>query len=257
MDVVSLVNFDNPARVQYLDRSFGSFYKFNSGHRHFVFDSSKNMGPQKLIYDRYGIQVLHMPGAYFGQRLKKAMTLVKDDYFLFLPDDFNWIFKFPLENAIQECRRFKIDHLKLTGRGMRWYSVKDASPAPWFEGSKVLTGEVLKKEGDLYVSRRWVWRDFHEQFSLACNILNTEFARWVIDRLPEKVKTPGQAEKNAYLRLLLRRYSVAYYRMWIPAFHFIDLEVEGRTPQNVYKMQTSLIEDNFSRYNRAFNGQNE
>ncbi len=94
-----------------------------------------------------------------------------------------------------------------------------------------MSGERLRREGDLFVSRRWVWRDFHEQFSLACNVLQTDFARWVVDRVSAKVMSPGQAEKQAYVWLLLRKYAVAYYRMWIPAFHFMTCESKVRPPK--------------------------
>ncbi len=125
MDVISLVNFDNLQRVAYLDRSFGSFYRFNSVRRHFVLDGSRSLAPQSEAYQKFGVEVLHCPGATFGERLKRAMTLVESDYFLFLPDDFHWIFQFPLDQACVEGRRFGIHEIKLTCRGMEWFSQRE------------------------------------------------------------------------------------------------------------------------------------
>jgi len=253
IEVVSLVNFDNPQRAAYLQRSFGSFYSFNSGVRHRVYDSSRSLSAQKPFYDKFGVEVVHRPGISFGKRLFEAVHSVREDYFLFLPDDFAWIFNFPLERAIAECRAHQIAELKLTARGMPWYSQPGAEPQPWFNGARVMSGETLVREDNLFVSRRWLLRDFHEQFSLACNVLQTDFARWVSARIPPKVVSPGQAEKNAYLRLLFRRYAVAYYKMWIPAFHFIDLSVEGHSDKNREKAKTSLIEENIATYNGRYN----
>ena len=253
LEVVSLVNFDNVGRVPYLEKSFGSFYKFNRDVLHYVFDSSKNLEAQNPIYEKYGVQCIHMPGSFYGERLKQAVGKVQGEYFLFLPDDFNWIFPFPLADAVAECSREKIAELKLTARGMDWYSQPGAKPQPWFTGTKVISGQVLRTRGALAVSNGWIFRDFHEQFSLACNLLRTDFARWVFNKISPKVKSPGAAEKQAYIWLTLRPYSTAYYKMWIPAFHFIDLKVEGQTEQNIHKARTSLIEENFEIYNRHFN----
>jgi hypothetical protein len=259
MEVVSLVNFDNPKRVSYLDRSFSSFYSFygnrKSPVRHLVFDSSKTLQTQQRYYDRYAVEVHHHPGMPFGERLKLAMGLVREEYFTFLPDDFAWIFPFPLQEAINECILYDIAELKLTARGMKWYSQPGAQPQAWFRGEQVISGEKLLREGSLYVSRRWLLRDFHEQFSLACNVLQTDFARQIIGKISKNVKSPGQAEKQAYAWLAFRRYAVAYYKMWIPAFHFIDLNVEGDSAQNQKKAETMLVEENFGTYNQHFNGE--
>jgi hypothetical protein len=253
INVLSLVNFDNSRRAPYLERSFGSFYRHNSHARHWVLDSSRTLEAQKPYYDRYGVNIVHRPGATFGQRLREGVSLVEDDYFLFLPDDFAWIFAFPLADAIAQCRERGIDELMLRARGMTWYSRPGATPEPWFEGNRLISGQTLKSEGDLRVSREWILRDFHEQFSLGCNLLAAKFARKVVQGIPAKVKSPGQAEKYAYLRLLFSRYATAYYRMWTPAFHFIDLNVEGDNDNNRVKAATSLIEANFTTYNRHFN----
>lgn len=253
IDVISLVNFDNAKRIAYLERSFGSFYKWNASVRHLVFDGSRAVDAQSSLYKKFGVEVVHCPSATFGERLKIAMTMVQSDYFLFLPDDFHWIFPFPIEKACEEGRKFGIHEIKLTCRGMEWFAQPGANPVPWFTGAQVMSGEKLNREGELFVSRRWIWRDFHEQFSLACNLLQTEFARWVVDRISAKVMSPGQAEKQAYVWLLLRKYAVAYYRMWIPAFHFMDLRVEGENAQNKLKASTQLVEANFETYNRNYN----
>lgn len=256
IEIVSLVCFDNQKRVPYLSRSFGSFYRHYSGQkfRHLVFDSSRLLGLQQEHYERYGVEVHHTPGASYGERLRLAGQTVQSEYFLFLPDDFAWIFPFPLADAIRECIDRDIAELKLTCRGLEWFGTPGAAPQPWYQGNQVQSGERLKTEGRLLVSRRYLFRDFHEQFSLSCNLLQAEFFRWVVNRIPIKVRSPGEAEKWAYLRLLLRRYAVAYYRMWIPAFHFIDINVEGDNPKNRYKVQTMLVEENYGIYNQEFNG---
>lgn len=253
LEVISLVNFDNPKRVAYLEKSFGSFYKYNQAVKHYVFDSSATIDAQRPIYEKYGIECIHMPGSFYGERLKQAVRRVQGEYFLFLPDDFNWIFPFPLIDAVKECSREKIAELKLTCRGMEWFSQPCPTPQAWYSGTKVISGETLQSSGALAVSNGWIFRDFHEQFSLACNLLRTDFARWVFGKISRTAKSPGAAEKQAYIWLTLRRYSTAYYRMWIPAFHFIDLKVEPQTEQNIHKAQTSLIEENFEIYNRHFN----
>lgn len=255
IEVVSLVNFDNQKRVAYLERSFGSFHKTYAGQevRHLIFDGSKTMGNQTAVYERFGCKVFHQSGMTFGARLKWAMREVRGEYFLFLPDDFAWIFPFPIAESIVQCERFGVDELKLTARGMDWYSEPNPEPQGWQAEGRVASGEQLVREGDLFVSKRHLFKDFHEQFSLACNLFRTSFAKWVIARLPDEVLSAGQAEKKAYLRLIFKPYKIAYYRMWIPAFHFIDLSVEGDNPKNRLKLRTSLIESNYEIYNRQFN----
>jgi hypothetical protein len=253
LEVVSLVNFDNPKRVSYLEKSFGSFYKYNRNVKHYVFDSSRSITAQRPLYEKFRVECIHMPGSFYGERLKQAISHVQGEYFLFLPDDFNWIFPFPLKEAVQECSREKIAELKLTCRGMDWFSQAQSTPQPWFTGTKVISGETLKSCGALAVSNGWIFRDFHEQFSLACNLLRTDFARWVFNKISASAKSPGAAEKQAYIWLTFRRYKTAYYKMWTPAFHFIDLKVEPENEQNIHKARTSLIEANFETYNRHFN----
>jgi hypothetical protein len=41
--------------------------------------------------------------------------------------------------------------------------------------------------------------------------------------------------------------------MWIPAFHFIDLDVEGDTPINRVKVGQNLHPENVALYNRLYN----
>ncbi|MGZ3722559.1 MAG: hypothetical protein ACXVA9_06495 [Bdellovibrionales bacterium] len=253
INVLSLVNFDNTRRAAYLERSFGSFYRHNSGVQHWVLDSSRSLEAQQPYYKKFGVQVIHRPGATFGQRLHEGLALLREDYFVFLPDDFEWIFAYPLERAIAQCRAHGIAELYLRPRGMKWYSQAGAAPQAWFEGAKLISGETLRSEDDLRVSRRWLLRDFHEQFSLGCNVLQTEFARSVIGKIPSKVKSPGQVEKNAYVRLLFHRYATAYYKMWTPAFHFIDLSVEGDNDKNREKAETNLIAENIAVYNGRYN----
>lgn len=254
INVLSLVNFDNERRAVYLDRSFASFYRFNSGAqiKHWVLDSSRSLSAQEPYYRKFGVEVVHLPGATFGQRLHEGLSRLEQDYFVFLPDDFEWIFKFPLEAAVAEARARGIAELFLRARGMKWYGQLGATPEPWFEGAKLISGEILAREGDLFVSRKII-RGFHEQFSLGCNLLSTQFAREVLMKVPSKVKSPGEAEKRAYVRLLFRRYATAYYKMWVPAFHFIDLNVEGASDKNRERAETNLIRENIAVYNGRYN----
>ena len=90
VEVLSLVNFDNQARVQYLERSFRSFYKYNNVTNHIVIDGSQKIGRQKEIYDELGITYFHQR-TYFSERLKFGLQQLKNDYFVFLPDDYEWI----------------------------------------------------------------------------------------------------------------------------------------------------------------------
>ena len=253
INVLSLVNFDNPRRAVYLDRSFGSFYRFNSGLRHWVIDSSQSLVAQKPYYDKFGVKVVHRPGATYGQRLHEGVSLIKEEYFVFLPDDFEWIFAYPLAKAFGQARELNVAELFLRPRGMEWYGQPGAEPQAWYFGNSVISGEELRAEGDLRVSRRWIFRDFHEQFSLGCNAFQTRFAREIFGKIPSKVKSPGQAEKQAYVRLLPRRYATAYYRMWTPAFHFIDLSVEPDTDNNRLRAKTNLVAENIPIYNGRYN----
>lgn len=253
VEVVSLVHFGNPLRATYLERSFASFHHFNKNVRHLVFDSTPTLDVQMPYYKRFNVEVRHMPGTTYGERMRKVAENVKSDYFVFLPDDFEWVFSFPLEDCIQQARRHGIAELKLTCRGHEWFSQNNSTPKPWFEGRRVVSGETLVPADDLLISkRRWI-KDFHEQFSLACNLMNRDFFKWVADRTPLTSRSPGQAEKNAYLRLLVKRYLVAYYKMWIPAFHFIDLKVEGDTELNRLKLSQNITPENTAVYNRLYN----
>ena len=252
IEVLSIVSFNNQARVAYLERSFRAFHRYNPNVRHVVIDGSTEIGYQEKIYRELGIEVRHRPTP-FSERLKFGLTQLKEDYFVFLPDDFNWIFDYPLKDAIEECRRVKIDELKLTCRGMPWFAQPCPQPQSWFEGSKVISGEQLIRQGDLFVSGRSLLRAFHEQFSLACNLIRTDFISRLAIKMPDDIPSPGAVEKWVYPRLYLRlnRYSVAYYKMWIPAFHFINLEVEGQA--QAHKALDMLIDDNFQLYNKLYN----
>jgi hypothetical protein len=253
IEALSVVSFDNPARVPYLERSFRAFHRYYPGARHVVMDGSERMGAQEEIYRGLGVEFHHRPTA-FSERLKFGLGRLRQDYFVFLPDDFNWIFDFPLAAAIEECGRHGIDELKLTCRGMPWFSRPNPVPETWFHGDRVISGERLVRRGDLFVSERTLFRDFHEQFSLACNLIRRGFLEALARRMPDDLPSPGAVEKWAYLRLYLKlnRYSVAYYKMWIPAFHFIDLTVEGRA--QAHKADDMLIDENFDLYNGLYNG---
>lgn len=251
-DILSLVNFDKPRRADYLAKSFGDFYKFNTPRHHIVMDSSQNIGAQLKYYEKYGVDWHHCPGMTYSDRLREGLRQVQSDYFLFFPDDFRWIFDFPLEQAIAELRTHSVQVLKLGCRGMAWFSNPSPQPAAWYTGNQVISGEILVPMGNLRVSKRRWFRDFHEQFSLGCNVMQTSFANWVFAKIPSSVVAAGQAEKWAYLHLLRRRYQVAYFKMWTPAFHFIDLEIEGESPKNLEKAQTNLIDSNIELYNRLF-----
>ncbi len=258
IDLLSLVNFNNQERVRYLPLSWGSFYRRYKVSRHIVLDGSNVMGKQAEIYQKYGIEAHHLPGLSYGERLKAGMNLVRSDYFLFYPDDFKWIFDYPLDTAVEEARRYGVHALKLVPRGKSWYATKNPMPVSWYQGRRVESGELLQPMGDLCVStRRWV-RNFHEQFSLGCNVMNSEFARWVVRKIPKSVKGPSQAEKWAYVLLLLRsRYLVGYYKMWTPAFHFVDLAIEGNTPVTRILAATNLIAENETLFNNLCNGRGE
>jgi len=255
IDILSLVNFNNQKRAQYLPQSWGSFYRYNSLGRHLVFDSSNTLDAQKPHYQNFKVDARHVPGMSYGERLQLGLSEIRSDYFLFYPDDFKWIFDYPLIEAVTQARRHSVKSIKLVPRGKNWYSTPQPDPLKWFSGNRVESGEVLTEMDDLRVSARHWRRDFHEQFSLSCNIMNTEFARWVARRIPTTVLSPGQAEKWAYLRLLFYgRYKVAYYKMWTPAFHFVDLAIEGETPGNRLRAATNLLPENEATFNRLCNG---
>lgn len=256
IQVFSNMNFNNPNRAQYLERSFGSFYKFNSDLdiEHIALDSSQSLDAQKKYYDQFGIHYIHCPDETYARRLRKIADLATQDYFLFLPEDFRWIFKFPIEEAIGQAKEHNVEILKLTCRGMNWFSQKNpTNPKGWFQGDQVISGERLKKKGDLFVSDKMWLRDFHEQFSLSCVLFQTEFAKKVFNKISEKCISPGQCEKSAYLRLIFTRYSVGYYKMMIPAFHFLDFSVEGKNKYTEVRAADELIEDNIETYNKLFN----
>jgi hypothetical protein len=255
MEILSLVNFDNIERTAYLDRSFGSYYTRYPRVRHIVIDSSKNTDAQAEQYRRYGVELCHRPGASYGSRLKFGLSLVKSDFFLFFPDDFVWIFEMDLTDAVNQARQVGIDSIRLCPRGMSWYSKQNPIPIPWYHGTKVISGEVLVREGDLFISKRRWTRDFHEQFTLSCNIMRTDFARWVVDRIPATVINPSKAEIWAYIRLIFKRYFVCYYKMQTPAFHFADLMIEKPNPKNIERAETNLLEENYEIFNRLCNNQ--
>lgn len=249
------MNFNNQKRCVYLDTSFGSFYRFNSDLEidHTVVDSSKEMGDQKAYYDKYNVKTVHVPDETYGRRLRIITSHIKQDYFVYLPDDFRWIFKYPLEEAIAQAKKHNVQMIKLGPRGMKWFAEPNPSnPEAWFDGNQVMSGEKLKQKDDLFVSSRWWYRDFHEQFSLGCCIFQSEFAHKIFNRINEKCLTPGQCEKSAYLRLLFQPYDVAYYKMWTPAFHFIDLDIEGDNQYTQVRAADQLIEENIEIYNRLF-----
>lgn len=251
ISLLSIVAFEGSARVEYIDRSFGSFHQFyGPKFRHVVVDGSRKLAGQVSHYDRYGCEVYHHPIPYCS-RLKIGLEKIDTEYLLFYPDDYTWIFRFPLEDAVRECQRAKIDELKLACRGMKWFSQPQATPQPWQLNGRVISGEQLTRDGDLFISRRHLRRDFHEQFSLGCHLIRTDFLRDVIRRVPDHVVSPGAVEKRAYLRLIFRRYRTAYYKMWIPAFHFIDKSVEGS--HQWHKADDMLVQENFAKYNSQFN----
>lgn len=249
------MNFNNQKRCIYLDTSFGSFYKFNDMNNvdHTVIDSSQSMGEQKSYYDRYNVKLIHHPNETYGRRLRVITKHLREDYFVYLPDDFRWIFNYPISEAITQAKKHNVQMIKLGPRGMKWFAEREPSnPEPWFHGNQVVSGERLTRKDDLFVSSRWWYRDFHEQFSLGCCIFQSEFANKIFNRISEKCLTPGQCEKSAYIKLLFRPYDVAYYKMWTPAFHFIDLNIEGRNKYTEVRAADQLIEENIDRYNKLF-----
>jgi len=252
IEVVSLVNFDNTNRVKYLQKSFSSLHSYYGDELvHHVFDSSENVLEQKREYDKLGVNLHHMPGASYTERLKCIKSKVSSDFVVFLPDDYVWIFNYPLLEVIEQARKHDISQVKLSCRGMSWFAQESPQPVAWFENNKVISGEVLIKESDLFVSkRRWI-RDFHEQFSLGCTISNVDFLDWVSRHIYSDVYSPGAAEKRAYLSLVVKRYYTAYYKMQVPAFHFAEYAVEG--DRTKHTLEDMLIESNYAIYNKLFN----
>ena len=154
IEVVSLVNFSNKKRVKYLDKSFSSFYSFNhSKIRHIVLDSSEEVEEQRKIYDKYGIEFHHFPKSSYLARLKMINEIVKNDYFVFLPDDFVWIMDFPLDKAIEAAASSRLAQLKLSCRGMTWFAEKNPAPKSWFDGRRLESGEKLVVDGNCFVSK--------------------------------------------------------------------------------------------------------
>lgn len=252
IEVVSLVNFNNEKRIRYLEKSFASFHQINKDNvRHIVLDSSSELKGQEKIYEQHGIEFHHLPNSSYSYRLKRINGLVQSDYFVFLPDDFVWILDYPIEKAMDAARASNVAQIKLSCRGMEWFANENPEPASWYEGNKLASGEKLVKEGKCYVSKRWWFRNFHEQFSLAATITNKEFLHNTIKGIPDDIYSPGAAEKKAYIKLLLKPYYTGYYDMLIPAFHFCEFEVEGKEKE--YTMKDMLIEENYSIYNSLYN----
>jgi hypothetical protein len=252
IEIVSLVNFDNLKRVEYLEKSFCSIHKYNSNNIiHHVFDSSKSTKIQSAYYQKLGIKLHHMPGSSYNERLKCIKSAVKSDFIVFLPDDYVWIFDFPIEDAILQARKHNVSQVKLSCRGMDWFSKKNSVPKPWFTGNQVESGEKLCEKDSLFISKRRWLRNFHEQFSLGCTISSVDFLDHVAQRIAKPLFSPGACEKRAYLILAFYRYYTAYYKMQCPAFHFADYAVEGeRTKHTLVDM---LIEENYPVYNKLYN----
>lgn len=259
LEIVSMVYFADLLRVQYLSRSWESFHKMYDSmrFRHIVLDGSEDIGIQRAYYDKLNIEYYHRPESY-SSRLKEAVKLVSGDYFLFFPDDFQWIFRYPLAEAIFQSRKCGVDELKLVCRGDTWMSSPGAEPKPWYrrtsKGVVVAGGEVLKTCGNIHISKRFpaLRRDFHEQFSLACHVLRTSFARSIFDRLPATLRSAAECERQIYRVLRFRRYTTGYYRMWTPAFHFIDVNAEPNNNKREQFAATELHRENFEAFNAFF-----
>ena len=74
IDILSLVNFNNQKRAQYLPQSWGSFYRYNSLGRHLVFDSSNTLDAQKPHYQNFKVDARHVPGMSYGERLQLGLS---------------------------------------------------------------------------------------------------------------------------------------------------------------------------------------
>jgi hypothetical protein len=276
VEVLSIVRFDDANRVKYLDKSFRVFHELYPQCRHVVVDGSPQDLGQGRYYSELGCEVWFVPESY-GRRLQFGAKLMRSAYFVFLPDDYTWIFQFPVERAMQEALRFSIDEIKLSPRGLKWYSSITTVPEKWYVGNKLRrsdvdygknpgtlkaylirfwellsAGERLSPCGQLMVSSRRFLRAFNEMFSLGCNILSTSFLLEVIGRirLVSSIVSAGDFEKAAYRGLLTRSYRTAYYRFWTPAFHFLDPLVEGASQH--HKLADMLIPENYEVYNRLF-----
>jgi len=252
IDILSIVSFPNSERVSYLEKSFGSFYQFNlkNKYRHIVIDGSLENFGQEEIYKKYSVQYFFIKETY-SKRLKIGLSKIKNEYFLFMPDDYRWIIEYPFSQALEECKINKIHELKLVCRGMDWFSQKNPTPLPWHLNGKVISGEQLYKKGNLYISNRKIIKNFHENFSIGCHIINLNYINRLIKHLPSYIKSPSEVEKYFYLIIFLNRLwcRVAYYKMIIPAFHFATIEAEPYSD----KFKDMLINENTNIYNNAFN----
>lgn len=267
VEVLSMVNFDNQDRIDYLQRSFKSFYKYNKIKKHIVIDGSKEMGRQQEIYEELNIEYYHQPIS-MAQRLKFGVSLMDNDYFVFLPDDYEWIFDFPTEEAIKEAKKNDIKELKLVCPPMQWFSEKEPIVEKWYDEDFKLkqvlvptqsgnilkrvfwdfhtwftSGEQLVQKDDLFISYRHYRRSFMQQFSLGCHIIETNFMKNLCVNMPDDLPSAGSVEKYVYKKLLFRPYLTAYYKMLTPAFHFIQLEVEGQEKAHI--ASTNLIAQNY------------
>lgn len=267
IEVLSLVNFDNQERVEYLHKSFGSFYNYNTVDRHVVIDSSTVIGKQKEIYEKYGIEYYHKPISY-SQRLKFGVSILNADYFLYLPDDYEWIFDFAVEETMIQAKKHNIKEIKLVCPSMQWFSKLNPDIKEWYNEDFVLQDvQVLTKEGnklkrlfwdihtfitknerlikkdDLYISNRHFRRSFQQQFSLGCHILERNFVKKLSLNMPDYLLSPSEVEKNVYKQLIFKKYLTAYYNMETPAFHFVDLNIEGLDKKHFASM--NLIKENF------------
>lgn len=267
LECLSLVNFDNPKRIAYLERSFGSLHQHNHIDRHIVIDGSQKIGAQETIYKKFGIECHHMPSASFSSRLKKGSSLLKSDYFIFAPDDYEWIFDFPVAEAIAQARNHNIKELKLVCPPMQWFSQKDPVVEQWYDKNFKLkqvsvptqngniakrvfwdlhtwftSSEQLVRRDDLFISYRHFRRSFMQQFSLGCHIIETDFMKNLCANMSNDIPSAGSVEKYIYKMLLLKPYLTAYYKMLTPAFHFIDIEIEGQEKMHI--ASTNLIAQN-------------
>ncbi len=251
-----------------MNRSFGSLHSHNRVDRHIVIDGSQELREQEAIYKKFGIEYHHMPSAPFSARLKKGVSLLKSDYFIFVPDDYEWIFNFPISEAITQARKHNIKELKLVCPPMQWFSQKDPVVEKWYDEdfklNQVLvptqsgniakrvfwdfhtwftSGEQLVQQDDLFISHRHYRRSFMQQFSLGCHLIETNFMKDLCVNMPNNLPSAGTVEKYIYKTLLFRPYLTAYYKMSTPAFHFIQLEVEGQEKAHI--ASTNLIAQNY------------
>lgn len=268
IEVLSIVNFDNPKRIGYLERSFKSLHQFNGVDKHIVIDGSQKLEDQKLIYKKFNIEYYFMPSASFSSRLKKGVSLLNSDYFIFVPDDYEWIFNFPVDKAIEQASMHNIKELKLVCPPMQWFSQKKPTIEQWYDENFKLnkifvptqSGNIVKRlfwnfhtwitgdeqlvqKDDLFISYRHFRRSFMQQFSLGCHIIETDFMKKLCQEMPDNLLSAGAVEKYIYKMLLFKSYLTGYYKMQTPAFHFIDLDVEGEEKAHI--ASTNLIERNY------------